>query len=60
MTNLPPDINGSASGSALRLANISEKFANKFEMTETLFSAAWGKMIHVKKPEAKNLVTLSL
>jgi hypothetical protein len=24
------------------------------------FSEAWGKMIHEKKPEAKNLVTLSL
>jgi hypothetical protein len=25
-----------------------------------LFSGAWGKMIHEKKPEAKKLVTLSL
>jgi hypothetical protein len=25
-----------------------------------LFSGAWGKMIHEKKPEAKNFVTLSL
>jgi hypothetical protein len=28
-------------------------------MTTVLFSGAWGKKIH-KKPEAKNLVTLSL
>jgi hypothetical protein len=25
-----------------------------------LYSEAWGKMIHEKKPEAKNLVTLPL
>jgi hypothetical protein len=25
-----------------------------------LLSGAWGKVIHEKKPEAKNLVTLSL
>jgi hypothetical protein len=35
------------------------KFLKKFEMTPTLLSEAWGKMIH-KKPEAKNLVALSL
>jgi hypothetical protein len=29
-------------------------------MTLMLFSGAWGKMIHEKKPEAKKLVTLSL
>jgi hypothetical protein len=27
-------------------------------MTLKLFSGAWGKMIHEKKPEAKTLVTL--
>jgi hypothetical protein len=26
----------------------------------TVYSGAWGKLIHEKKPEAKNLVTLSL
>jgi hypothetical protein len=25
-----------------------------------VYSGAWGKLIHEKKPEAKNLVTLSL
>jgi hypothetical protein len=29
-------------------------------MTLKLFSGAWGKMIHEKNPEEKNLVTLSL
>jgi hypothetical protein len=32
----------------------------KFEITLLLFSGAWGKMIHEKKPEAKNFVTISL
>jgi hypothetical protein len=36
------------------------EFSKKFEMTLMLFSGAWGKVIHEKKPEAKNLVTLSL
>ncbi len=36
---------------------ISPRILKKFEM---LFSGAWGKMIHEKKPESKNLVTLSL
>jgi hypothetical protein len=31
----------------------------KFEITVMLSSEAWGKMIYEKKPEAKNLVTLS-
>ncbi len=35
-------------------------FLKKFEMTLMLLSETWGKMIHDKKPEAKNLVTLSL
>jgi hypothetical protein len=39
---------------------ISPRFFEKFGMTLMLFSGAWGKMIHEKKPEAKNLVTLSL
>jgi hypothetical protein len=46
--------------SNLPLANISLNFRKKFEMTQMLFSWAWGKMIHEKKPEAKNLVTLFL
>ncbi len=43
-------------------ANISANFfRKKFGRTLMLFSGAWGKMIHKKKPEAKkNLVTLSL
>jgi hypothetical protein len=32
--------------------------SKKFEKTPLLFSGAWGKMIHEKKPEAKNLMTL--
>jgi hypothetical protein len=28
-------------------------------MTLMLFAGAWGEMIHEKKPDAKNLVTLS-
>jgi hypothetical protein len=41
-------------GGALR------EFSKKLKMTLMLFSGAWGKMIHEKKPEANNLVTLSL
>jgi hypothetical protein len=32
----------------------------KLEMTLMLFPGAWGKTINEKKPQAKNLVTLSL
>jgi hypothetical protein len=53
---LTPVANLPLAGDAPRLAEI---FA-KFEMTLLLFSGAWEKMIHEKKPEAKNLVTLSL
>jgi hypothetical protein len=35
------------------------EFSKEFEMTLMLLSGAWGKMIQ-EKPEAKNLVTLSL
>jgi hypothetical protein len=38
---------------------ISPRILEKFEVTQMLFSGAWEKMIHEKKPEAKNLVTLS-
>ncbi len=38
---------------------INREFSVKFEMTLTLFSGAWGTMIHEKKHEAKNLVKLS-
>jgi hypothetical protein len=38
---------------------ISPQIFEKNRMTLTLFLGAWGKMIH-GKPEAKNLVTLSL
>jgi hypothetical protein len=37
-----------------------QNFRKKFEMNLILFSGAWGKMIHEKKPEAKNLVIMSL
>jgi hypothetical protein len=37
-----------------------QEYLNKFEMTQMLFARSSGKMIHEKKPEAKNLVTLSL
>ncbi len=47
-------------GGAPRLVNISVNFRKKFKMTLLLFSGARGKVIHEKKPEAKNLVTLSL
>ncbi len=33
-------------------------FLKKFKMTIILFSGAWGKIIHEKEPEAKNLVPL--
>ncbi len=36
------------------------EFSKKFEMILRLLSGAWGKVIHEKKPVAKNLVTLSL
>ncbi len=36
------------------------EFSKKFEMILMLLPEAWGKAIHEKKPEAKNLVTLSL
>jgi hypothetical protein len=36
------------------------EFSDKIEITLMLFTEAWGKVIHEKKPEAKNPVTLSL
>jgi hypothetical protein len=36
------------------------EFSKKFETALMVYSGAWGKLIHEKKPEAKNLVTLSL
>jgi hypothetical protein len=41
-------------------ANISANFRKKFETALMVYSEAWGKLIHEKKPEAKNLLTLSL
>ena len=35
-------------------------FLNKFETALMGYSGAWGKLIHEKKPEVKNLVALSL
>jgi hypothetical protein len=35
-------------------------FLNKFEIALTRYSGAWGKLIHEKKPEIKNLVALFL
>jgi hypothetical protein len=52
VANLPPVVH--------RDWRISPEFSKKFEMTLMFFSGAWGKVIHEKKPEAKNLVTLSL
>jgi hypothetical protein len=42
-------------GGAPWLANISANFRKKFEMTLMLNSGAWGKVIHEKNPEAKNI-----
>jgi hypothetical protein len=39
---------------------ISPRIWEKFETAPVILSRAWGKRIHEKKPEAKNLVTLSL
>jgi hypothetical protein len=36
------------------------EFSKKFETTLLVYSGAWGKLIHEKKPEVENLVTLSL
>jgi hypothetical protein len=36
------------------------EFSEKFETTLMVYSRAWGKLIHEKKPEVENLVTLSL
>jgi hypothetical protein len=36
------------------------EFSKKFETALMVYSGAWGKLIHGKKPEVKNLVTLSL
>jgi hypothetical protein len=33
------------------------EFSNKMEMTLLVYSGTWGKLIHEKKPEVKNLVT---
>ncbi len=47
-------------GGAPLHANISTNFRKKFETVLIGYSGAGGKLIHEKKPEAKNLVTLSL
>ncbi len=39
---------------------ISQRIFEKFVMTPMLFSGAWGKMIHEKKPAAENLMDMSL
>ncbi len=36
------------------------EFSKKFETALMIYSGAWGKLIHEKKTEAKNLVTLSI
>jgi hypothetical protein len=36
------------------------KFSKKFQTALTVYSGAWGKLIHEKKPDVENLVTLSL
>jgi hypothetical protein len=47
-------------GGAPLLGNISANFRKKFETVLMGYSGAGGKLLHEKKPEAKNLVTLSL
>jgi hypothetical protein len=45
------------------VANLGEylrEFWKKFETTLMVYLGAWGKLIYEKKPEVKNLVTLSL
>jgi hypothetical protein len=39
---------------------ISPRIFGKFETTLIVYSEAWGKLIHEKKPEVENLMTLSL
>jgi hypothetical protein len=39
---------------------ISQRILEKFETALMVYSGAWGKLIHEKKPEVKNFVTLSL
>jgi hypothetical protein len=39
---------------------ISPRIFEKIRNDAMLLSGAWGKVIHEKKPEAKNLVTLSI
>ncbi len=48
------------SGACILASEYLREFSEKFKMTIMLFSGAWRKMFHEKKPEAKNLVTLSL
>ncbi len=39
---------------------ISPRIFENFETALMVYSGAWGKLIHEKKPEVKNLVALSL
>ncbi len=51
--NLPPL-------SLILVVHLLREFLKKFEMVLLGYSEAGAKLIHEKKPEAKNLVTLSL
>ncbi len=42
------------------VANICANFRKKIEMELNEVSGGWGKMIHEKNPEVKNLVTMSM
>jgi hypothetical protein len=49
------DISGKPSA-----ANISANFRKKFETALMVYSGAWGKLIHEKKTEVENRVTVPL
>ncbi len=36
------------------------EFSTKFETALMVYSGTWGKLIHEKKPEVENIMTLSL
>jgi hypothetical protein len=59
VANLPPELLIPVVHLDLRIPYLSE-FLKKFETILMEYSGGMGKMIHEKKPEAKNLVTLSL
>ncbi len=54
------DTGGKWKKSSMLTCEYLREFSKKIEMILKLLSGTWGKVIHEKKPEAKNLVTLSL